>query len=1148
MHGGRGPVRRTANLSRQFLRVKPRRGPLALMATVLGLALTGVLVGRPSPAVAQSSTTGRVQGFVVDRATGAPVAGATVGSADLGLASVTGAGGAFVWSGVPAPPAGLPIDVRVVADGYGAWAMFDVLVFPDDTLILSIELESDPVTIRVPPPRSETPGWVQTELSPEVRGAAGDQLDEPLPSTIRVRVTNYAYCDTSRPYTVRTVDFQEYVKHVLPNEWITSWPRESLRAGAMAVKMYAWQIVADGGKWSDADVYDSTCDQVYIASRSYSSTNRAVDFTWNWRLTKDGLLVRASYRAWYSQCLDVNKAGRCLGQWESYYHALGNNGYDKLTWDEILYRYYRGTLLTPIWDPPGGFSLRYYGNGWGDIDRVKIPIDSPSRPVDIGAGDFTLEWWMKAALADNGATGVSCGPGDGWINGNILVDRDVYGPGDLGDYGVSLSSGRLVFGAAVGASGRTICGTRLVADNAWHHVAVTRRASDGRLQIYLDGTLDGEGLGPPGDLSYADGRSSLYPNDPFLVLGAEKHDAGAAYPSYSGLIDEFRISDGLRYTGPFPRPTGPFSPGPGTVGLFHFDEGFGNLLGDTSGAAGGPSSGVRNYGGITNGPEWTSDSPWFVPQPTPTPYGTTLPTATASPTNTPTRTASLTSTASPTALASATPTGTASPSPPTPTALTSSTPSGPAPTPTPAHPSDVAGRLTFQSVAGGLAQPVFVGNAGDGTGRLFVLERAGRIRIISSAGALQAAPFLDIASLVGDSSSEQGLLGLAFHPGYSGNGRFFVAYTDNAGSVVLARYLVSSDPSVADPSSAQVLLTVAKPFSNHNGGMLAFGPDGYLYLGIGDGGGGGDPNNYAQDRTTLLGKILRLDVDSASPYAIPAGNPFVGDSDPAVRGEIWAFGLRNPWRFSFDRSRGDLYIGDVGQGSREEVDFQPAGSSGGQNYGWRAMEGSLCYNPATGCATSGKVTPIAEYDTHSAGSCAVTGGYVYRGTSSAAMRGVYLFGDYCSGRIWGVAQQTPGAFASTLLVDTGYTISSFGEDQSGELYLTDYAAGAVVRIVGPAPASTSTPSPTASPTSLATPTTAASPTPPPTPGATPTGTPVPADISLDGLVNVLDLQLCVNAILGTISDPGVQTRSDVNRDGRVDVLDVQAIVNVILFG
>ena len=277
-------------------------------------------------------------------------------------------------------------------------------------------------------------------------------------------------------------------------------------------------------------------------------------------------------------------------------------------------------------------------------------------------------------------------------------------------------------------------------------------------------------------------------------------------------------------------------------------------------------------------------------------------------------------------------------------------------------------RLNFQEVTSGLVNPLFITNAGDGSGRLFVLERPGRIRIIKN-GSLLSTPFLNIQPQVKSTGNEQGLLALAFHPSYRTNGQFFVAYTaprngDVDGSnLVLERFNVSGgSPDEANPASGVILLTIPHPtYPNHNGGTLTFGQDGYLYWSIGDGGGAGDPNNNAQNLNSLLGKILRIDVNSGSPYTIPANNPFYSSTDPNVRKEIWAYGLRNPWRISFDRSTHDLYIADVGQDTREEIDFQPQNSTGGENYGWRVMEGTLCYNPSSGCNTSGKVLPVTEY-------------------------------------------------------------------------------------------------------------------------------------------------------------------------------------------
>jgi hypothetical protein len=237
-----------------------------------------------------------------------------------------------------------------------------------------------------------------------------------------------------------------------------------------------------------------------------------------------------------------------------------------------------------------GASLRFYGNGRDDIDRVKIRLDAPARPIDVGAGDFTLEFWLKALPGENGSGACAAG-GDNWIYGNIVVDRDVYGGGDYGDFGVALAGGRIAFGVARGAVGTTVCGATDVADGAWHHIALTRRASDGQLRIFVDGRVDGTGTGPVGDVSYRDGRPTSYPNDPYLVLGAEKHDAGAAYPSYSGWLDEVRISRVVRYPTAFERPSGPFAPDGETVGLYHFNEGSGDTIGDSSGATGGAEHG-----------------------------------------------------------------------------------------------------------------------------------------------------------------------------------------------------------------------------------------------------------------------------------------------------------------------------------------------------------------------------------------------------------------------------------------------------------------------------------------------------------------------------------------------------------------------------
>lgn len=259
--------------------------------------------------------------------------------------------------------------------------------------------------------------------------------------------------------------------------------------------------------------------------------------------------------------------------------------------------------------PNANYSLRFYGNGVNDLDRVKIKLDAPARPVDVG-GSFTLEFWMKANPGENTAT-VTCDANDGWITGNIVFDRDVYGAGDYGDYGIALTDGRVAFGVSKGNSGNTICGATNVTDGAWHHVAVTRHKKTGALKIFIDGVLDAQGTSVTGNISYRDGRATSYPNsDPFLVIGAEKHDAGPAYPSYSGWLDEVRISRGIRYANNFTPPSQPFVTDAKTLALYHFDEGAGKKINDSSNAPGGPSNGKRKFGGSPAGPVWSGDTPF----------------------------------------------------------------------------------------------------------------------------------------------------------------------------------------------------------------------------------------------------------------------------------------------------------------------------------------------------------------------------------------------------------------------------------------------------------------------------------------------------------------------------------------------------------
>jgi glucose/arabinose dehydrogenase len=351
--------------------------------------------------------------------------------------------------------------------------------------------------------------------------------------------------------------------------------------------------------------------------------------------------------------------------------------------------------------------------------------------------------------------------------------------------------------------------------------------------------------------------------------------------------------------------------------------------------------------------------------------------------------------------------------------------------------------VRLRLVADGFLNPLFVTGAGDGSGRLFVVEQGGRIRIVEG-GRILPRDFLDISSRI-TAGGEQGLLGLAFHPDFRQNGLFYVDYTDVLGNTVVAQYRVDpNDPDRADPTSAKTILHVHQPYANHNGGDLAFGPDGDLYISFGDGGSEGDPEGHGQRLNTLLGKVLRIDVDHPSggrPYGIPAGNPFA--NDPNARPEIWAYGLRNPWRFSFDRRTHDMWIGDVGQGAHEEIDHASAGR-GGQNYGWNIMEGPSCFEPPTGCNRNGLTLPVASY-THDDGNCTVIGGYVYRGNDFPALAGTYLFADYCSGRVWTLDAAHPRSEPHQVL-DLSSLPSSFGEDDRGELYVTTLNTGQLFQV------------------------------------------------------------------------------------------------------
>ena len=355
---------------------------------------------------------------------------------------------------------------------------------------------------------------------------------------------------------------------------------------------------------------------------------------------------------------------------------------------------------------------------------------------------------------------------------------------------------------------------------------------------------------------------------------------------------------------------------------------------------------------------------------------------------------------------------------------------------TPESSFDPAGySLNLEPVVTGLSSPVQMIDPNDGSGRLFVVQQTGQVVIVQDG--VVTGTLMDISGQI-STGSEQGLLSIALHPDFAENGRFFIDYTDATGNTQIEEWKISADdPNLADPATATTILSVEQPAENHNGGLLLFGPDGYLYIGLGDGGNQGDPNANGQNLGVLLGKILRIDIDKTDgdlPYAIPADNPFIDRAD--ARSEIWAYGLRNPWRFSFDRETGDLYIGDVGQGEIEEANYQPAGE-GGLNYGWNTMEGTRCYLEAD-CDQTGLTLPFFEYYHSSGAGCSITGGYVYRGEAVASLSGGYIAGDYCTGYIWAVNPETG---AATDGIESGLAISSFAEDAQGELYVVDLNGG-----------------------------------------------------------------------------------------------------------
>ena len=597
------------------------RGPKSYLAIFLSMAI--FLLGASLPTSANPTLAGNnlqtnVSGVVIDKRNLIPVQGAIILLAELNLSTISDQNGEFTFTKIELAEPILYTNLLIQAQGYGDWQMIGIALVAGDTLLIDAELANTATTIEIPELGiRDKPDPDVTKSFPEFQGPAFVPSST-LPDTIRVRVTGQvATCDTSLPYTVEVIDFKDYVKHVLPNEWVRTWPRESLRAGAMAAKMYAWEITAAGGRWSDANVYDSVCDQVYIPGVTYGSTNNAVDFTWAWRLTHtDGHLFRTHYLDWFWRCEDFGWQGTCMGQWDTYFHSLGNQGYEKITWDEMLDQYYWDSSLSYIPTlPPAGFALRFFGNGWGDFDRLKILIDDPvngDMAADVGSTDFTLEWWMKVQGGDNNSP--TCIPGgEGWMAGNIIFDRDVSGQGDYGEYGVSLTGSTIAFGVNNGVDSVTLCGTLAVVDGKWHHVALTRSLSDGVLRIFIDGVLDAEAVGPGGDISYRDGRTSSDPDqDPYLVIGARKSDSGLAY---NGYLDEIRISNSIRYSTTFQPFLAPFESDENSVGIYHLDEGFGNAISDNSASLSGPSDAFRLYGGDpSNGPEWEVSTLFLIHQ------------------------------------------------------------------------------------------------------------------------------------------------------------------------------------------------------------------------------------------------------------------------------------------------------------------------------------------------------------------------------------------------------------------------------------------------------------------------------------------------------------------------------------------------------
>jgi len=559
----------------------------------------------------QTSYIAHLEGYITSERDHSPVQNARISITPLEEIIYSDSNGYFSLENIVINEKILPITVMIEAEGFGTWTLRDARLLANDTLIITAVLSDSDYTDIVPAPRANNPLEtypIQDVITLSSTNLINDlSVDQPIPQNIRVRVAGYPYhCDTDRDYEIKIVNFKQYVKNVLPNEWSYLWLSDSLRAGAMAAKLYAWYWIALDGKWNDADVWDSTCDQVYNPNFEYQSTNSAVEFTWNWVLSRDDKLIHTSYRRDLDLCLDAHLEGNCMGQLES--QDMAEDGY---SWDQILKFFYHDTDLSVAIPPfDGGYAFRFNGSP-GDTaeNRVLIPVnypdkEDPSPPADIGAEDFTVEWWMKSNPVDNTAPAIICGKFDNWIYGNIIFDRDRAGL--PGGFGFSIADNKLVFGIN-GNNGEnlTLCGKSKILDNEWHHVAMQRRRADGYLWIYLDGRLEASANGPDGDVSYPENAPPSEDNDHYIGIGAWKLDNEYnLHPFFRGWIDELRLSNFIRYSKNFIPSTRPFTSDSYTVALYHFDDGIGSLVSDSSTVYGGPSHGFRQYGGAIEGPEW----------------------------------------------------------------------------------------------------------------------------------------------------------------------------------------------------------------------------------------------------------------------------------------------------------------------------------------------------------------------------------------------------------------------------------------------------------------------------------------------------------------------------------------------------------------